>query len=625
MIDKIGGVPEQISGVQGGKKHAKSKKETAPAEPRDQVSLGTTPAEKKKWTVLFYFDGNNNLAPMAAHSFNSIKKSGSDDNVNLVGMYSQKGADAEMGLLKKKEDLPAELQKSKDMIPGGQVLGEKDMGDPKTLQNFLDWGMKNYPAEHYAVVTWDHGAGFMGSMTDDKSKHIIDNKEMAGVLNSVKEKIGKPIDVLDYNACLMSMAEVGYELKDGAKYMVGSEEVEAGLVLPIPGLYGTTPQQKVMEDLKAGIKAKGDVTPEELSKLYVFEAQKQFGATMFTPTQSAIDLSKMDAVKNAADGLAGKLLDRVKEDPKALLDLRADIGKTQNFLRCDMFAEPYVDHRDLGHFAKVIAGSDHYSPEIKKAAEELKAAVQGAVIAEEHASQSNAGHVMENSTGLAAYIPKDYGHDLPRPNPIDNVPSGGTHGYEETSFAKDTKWDEMLQAVSLNKDWLGKHPKVRTVIEKALPLVQFEGYEQAYNVAQGAKTASWALYPISGMIPIPIPGPVAAVGGIAGGAVRAYKGVKAAVAGVTEHFRPKIKAKLAANGIVDTAIGAGSIVLCGSLLAGATAVAVPAAMVVLGLGVGRAVVNLATGIAKTVKAGKMSVDEKLAFVDKEMKEKKAYS
>jgi hypothetical protein len=625
VIDKIGGVPEQISGIQGGRKHAKSKKEAAPAEPRDKVSLGTTPAEKKKWTVLFYFDGNNNLASMAGHSFNSLQKVGSDENVNLVGLYAQTGNTAQRGLIQKKEDLPGELKNSKLLFPNGEDVGEKDMGDPATLKEFLEWGVKKYPAEHYAVVTWNHGAGFMGSMTDDKSKHIIDNREMAGVLNSVKEKIGKPVDVMDFNACLMGMAEVGYELKDGARYLVGSEEVEAGLRIPIPGLYGTTPQHKVMEDLKTGIKARGDVSPEELSKLYVFESEKQFGATMFTPTQSAVDLSKMDTVKNAADGLAGKLLEALEKDPKKLVDLRKDIGKTQNYLKCDMFAEPYIDHRDLGHFAKVIAEADHYGPEIKKAAQELREAVKGAVIAEEHTAESSQGNLMEHSTGMAVYLPKDYGYDLPRKNPIDNVPSGGTHGYEESSFAKDTRWDEMLKAVSLDKDWLGKHPKVRDVAEKLLPLVQYEGYQQAYNVVSGATKASWSLYPIGGMLPIPVPGPVAAVGGIAGGAIRTFKGVKKAAAGIVEKFRPKIKAKLAANGIVDTAIGAGSIVLCGSLLAGATAVAVPAALVVLGLGAGRAVVNLATGIAKTVKAGKMNVDQKLAAVDKEMKEKKAFS
>jgi len=33
-----------------------------------------------------------------------------------------------------------------------QDLGEKNMGDPEVLRDFVEWGVTNYPAEHYAVV-----------------------------------------------------------------------------------------------------------------------------------------------------------------------------------------------------------------------------------------------------------------------------------------------------------------------------------------------------------------------------------------------------------------------------------------------------------------------------------------
>ena len=35
--------------------------------------------------------------------------------------------------------------------------GERNMGDPQTLIDFVQWTKANYPADHYALVLWDHG------------------------------------------------------------------------------------------------------------------------------------------------------------------------------------------------------------------------------------------------------------------------------------------------------------------------------------------------------------------------------------------------------------------------------------------------------------------------------------
>ena len=35
----------------------------------------------------------------------------------------------------------------------------RSMGDPDTLLSLLDYGYANYPAEQYALILWNHGAG----------------------------------------------------------------------------------------------------------------------------------------------------------------------------------------------------------------------------------------------------------------------------------------------------------------------------------------------------------------------------------------------------------------------------------------------------------------------------------
>lgn len=616
MIDRISG--SQSFQNSGSLKKAEVKSEASePQAPLDSASINQS--DEKEWTVLYYFDGKNNLASMAKSSFSSVQQVGSDENVNVLAELAVGKNDVLRGKVTN--------EKTKEVFPGAENIGQADMGSAEHLKQFVEWGMKNYPAKHYALVLWDHGAGFKGSMTDDETKHLITNKQLADSLKEVEKDTGNKMDLINFNACLMGQAEVAYELRDTAKFLVGSEEVEAGLRIPIPGLFGTTPQHKTLTDLQQGIKERGEIKPEELAKLYVFESEKQFGQTMFTPTQSAIDLSKMEGLKNSANNVAEQLLNEIKKDPKAIEIVRKDINNTQHFLNYDMFAEPYNDYRDLGDFAKTLMNEEYFKGTgVHDAAAKLLQSVKEAVIAEQHASESFSGQIMEGATGISTYLPKNYGFDAKGNSTLDGVPVGGTHGYENTSYAKDTKWDELLDTIKKDNEiiskYAGKHPKITKFIETALMLASGEGYQQAYAAAIHHATS-----PIGGVIPLmefpyilPLPGVAAAGLGAVGGALKTSKGVEKVVAGATKEFAPGKNAKLTVNGLLDVVAGVGSIVTCGALLAGAGAVAFPAGAVVLGLGLGRALVSLGSGLYKSHQASKMTVSEKLESMEKKLQE-----
>jgi hypothetical protein len=34
--------------------------------------------------------------------------------------------------------------------------------DPKTVSDFIIWGMTEFPAKKYAIIFWDHGSGVNG-------------------------------------------------------------------------------------------------------------------------------------------------------------------------------------------------------------------------------------------------------------------------------------------------------------------------------------------------------------------------------------------------------------------------------------------------------------------------------
>ena len=55
---------------------------------------------------------------------------------------------------------------------------------------------------------------------------FLDNAELKRALAEAQALAGKRIDLLGMDACLMSMFEVAYQVKDQASYLVGSQEVE---------------------------------------------------------------------------------------------------------------------------------------------------------------------------------------------------------------------------------------------------------------------------------------------------------------------------------------------------------------------------------------------------------------
>ena len=62
-------------------------------------------------------------------------------------------------------------------------LGEKNMGLPSTLSDFLVWGIQSYPAEKYVLVLWNHGSGINGYGNDDVSNDHLTLDELKTALD----------------------------------------------------------------------------------------------------------------------------------------------------------------------------------------------------------------------------------------------------------------------------------------------------------------------------------------------------------------------------------------------------------------------------------------------------------
>lgn len=104
------------------------------------------------------------------------------------------------------------------------------MGETDTLQEFLTYVKNRYPATHYAMEFWNHGAGPANGVCADSNagNDILELDELQSAFaGSQKQSAGK-FDVIGFDACLMSSYEVWTVLAPYAEYGVGSMTNEPG-------------------------------------------------------------------------------------------------------------------------------------------------------------------------------------------------------------------------------------------------------------------------------------------------------------------------------------------------------------------------------------------------------------
>ena len=124
-------------------------------------------------------------------------------------------------------------------IKGGELTKVKalsddmSMSDEKSLEDFLKWTKKNYPADRYMLVLWDHGGGVCGGYGQDDINSKTDGDNPFGclqvneILNAIKASDTK-FDVIGFDACLMQDIEIAAAMEPYADYYLASEEVEGG-------------------------------------------------------------------------------------------------------------------------------------------------------------------------------------------------------------------------------------------------------------------------------------------------------------------------------------------------------------------------------------------------------------
>ena len=398
----------------------------------DSVSLGNGPAPSpsnpagptdpqqpqqpplKKWTVMVYSCSDNNLYRFMQEDLNESEKVGSTDQMNVIAYTDHRPKGGNAGFYEvKQNDTPGFTS------PVLVDRGNRNLGDPNELSEFIQWGMKNSPAENFMVIMSDHGGAWQGGMSDDGSGGMMSTPQIEAGLKSAREATGRQIDVLGFDACLMANMEVAHQLKDEAKFMVASEETEGGAGWQ----YNRVLSKTMLEGADMAMRARLDYTPREMVEGVVRMAQANQGDLA---TMTAIDMSKVGALNTAVNDFGNALL--ATSVPNK--DLSATASKSQGF---------YME-KDLFDFAnKVSTGFGGADANLKTAAEGVKTAITDAIVAEQHSGKYPGAH------GITIELNKQYAGVTQSNNPDPGFHAERSGGYSDLKFAKENSFDDAVR------------------------------------------------------------------------------------------------------------------------------------------------------------------------------------
>jgi hypothetical protein len=112
-------------------------------------------------------------------------------------------------------------------------LGELNLGDPETLANFIYWATTQFPAENYYLAIDDHGNGTSG-VSWDTQPNPLNQPQLTPpeIYSAIKDGTGngaRKLDIVDFEACLMGLAENAYDMRQWADYVIFSQQISWGI------------------------------------------------------------------------------------------------------------------------------------------------------------------------------------------------------------------------------------------------------------------------------------------------------------------------------------------------------------------------------------------------------------
>jgi hypothetical protein len=415
---------------------------------------------KKDWNAMVYLAGENNLAEECIYALKEMKRAMPRPS-NDESQADEKDIKATVKAIDKRIKVVAQLDagglggkearyilrrnfEDHDGLLDGDVVTKIDTTETSyrvVLKDFISSSITlNGLAESYLVVLSGHGNGLISDFLsrDIETPDKLSIPKLQWVFKEVREELkthlkektnGKAaaedfkVDVLGLDSCMMSMAEIGYELRHYVNYMVGAEGFEPNTGWPY-------------ERILAEILSDPTITPRRLALTIVEKYITYY--TDFLPAgrsvdQAACDLSKFDDLAKEMKKLA-EVLTAGLTDPEIMRQIVLAHWEAQSYKE-DQYVDIYdfCDLLDRGpKDPKNPAGSkvmrnlevpDSIRNACKAVKKVLKDGDNPLVL-----TSCYSGPAVQYSNGLSLYFPW----------------SNVIESYKDLAFANDTDWRDFL-------------------------------------------------------------------------------------------------------------------------------------------------------------------------------------
>lgn len=172
------------------------------------MSAGRSVVRRKRWTVVVFMAPDSDLELYADLDLREMETSGSGEHLNVVAQVCRRRFHRSARFFIK---------------PGSRRLvsnlRDTDVVARRRLENLLRWVTLRYPAHHYMVVLSGHAFGLQFGEGRATSLSLADLRR---VFEWFSERNGRKLDMLGFDACSLSTAEVAHELRNTVDYLVAS-------------------------------------------------------------------------------------------------------------------------------------------------------------------------------------------------------------------------------------------------------------------------------------------------------------------------------------------------------------------------------------------------------------------
>ena len=342
------------------------------------------PAAETEWAVYWYVCGSDleENFQAASEDIGELLSAGLPENVKVV---LETGGSREW---KNRKVSPEKI--CRYSVSGGSLteiaeLEQKNMGDPETLSDFLSFCIREHPAKHTALVLWDHGGGTLGGVAYDKNYRddSISLPELSEALGKALTRedgtVGK-LDLIGFDACLMSTLDTFTACAPYAGYMIGSQQLE-----PVCGWN--------YRGLCEALSGAENVSVEMLGKAVCdafYEGCAEIGLEK-AATLALVDLGKANGLVTSYEETIRSCFDASLLSDESMASVRRSADSAENY-GVNGKAVGYTDMIDMLEFLSEEAGVDTST---------LRDAISEAVIYQVTGDRS------AGSCGISCYYPLD--------------------------------------------------------------------------------------------------------------------------------------------------------------------------------------------------------------------------